>query len=377
MTEYTIYLLDTNRNRIAQVERYKRAAFVKRFNELGAWSIELDVDSPEYALLQWQYGVEVLRDDLPFMEGYYFGFDGSGIEPGVDSMTIFGPDLMMFLSTRVAVPDPAGPPYGVEFDVRTGAAGDVIKEYVTYNAGPLARATRKWSPLSVAAANGVGGSVTGRARFENLLDLCQKLALDGGDIQFYFSGTELECKTQTDKTTSVIFSRELDNVSNISRRVEAPVSNYIYAGGQGEGILREISETQDSQSALDYGRIEEFYDYRQGTGAELYTAALGRLQEKKAKSAIEVITVNTPSVQYGRDYDIGDIVKIVVGDNETYDHAVREVKIDLTPEGEQISEEIVFVAGSAKARLAVEEVQRLSKFQSNELGKRMHIMESI
>ena len=378
MTEYAIYLLDQDRNRIAQVEHFRRATFIKRFNDLGSWALELDVDSDEFSLLDWMCGIEILRDEEAFMEGYYFGFDESGIEPGVDTTTILGPDLMMFLATRVAVTDPAGPPYSTfEHDVRTGAAGDIIKEYVTYNAGPLAAATRRWSPLAVAAANGIGETITGRARFDNLLALCQKLALDGGDIQFHFSGTTFDCKVLTDKTSSIIFSRDLENILNVSRRVEAPQTNYIYAGGQGEGVAREFFEVQDSQSVLDFGRIEEFYDYRQATGEELYTASLGRLEEKKSKTAIEVKTVNTPSIQYGRDYEIGDIVKVIVNEDETYDHPVREVKVDLTSTGEQVSEEIVLVTGSAKARLMIEEANRLTPFQSKGFEGRMHIMESI
>ena len=69
---YDIFLLNSSRQPTAQLDRFKRAEFIKRFNDVGQITIDLDYNSMgDLNLLDWLGGWRILRNGAVWMEGIW------------------------------------------------------------------------------------------------------------------------------------------------------------------------------------------------------------------------------------------------------------------------------------------------------------------
>lgn len=337
MAQYDIFLLDANRNPLAQLGSYERAEIIKRFNAPGSWVIETKADALDIANLDWQGGIRVLRNGVNYFEGIYLEMGDENLDSPDGKIILAGSDYLYYLDKRLVLSVYNGPPYsGSEYDTRTGAAGDVIKAYVRYHVTSLAKTDRRVSGLTVATDSSEGGTVTGRGRFQTVLEMAQVKALEGGDIGFRFSGTEFQTFIPADRSGEVKFSATHGTLTSYKRKVERPKANYIIGGGSGEGTARVFAESYNQDSVNTYGRVEWFYDYRNvGAVAELTAAINGKLSEMMEKVTLDCEVINTQGVQFLRDYDLGDRVMVIVP-NLTFTNVIRELKVVLDSEGEHI-----------------------------------------
>ncbi|GGM64043.1 hypothetical protein GCM10012275_38210 [Longimycelium tulufanense] len=346
MAEWLIYVRDADRNRVALVEDYQTLTLIRRFNAVGTW--ELDIDqrtAPASQLATAGYGIEVVRDDGSTLTTVLSGpVDHRARVRDLrrNRLRLTGVDDMVWLARRLAHPEPAtsSPPYNTNaYDVRTGTASTILRQYVDVNAGPGALTPRQVDGLTLAADPAVGSSVTGRARWQNLLELLQKLALAGGDLGFQVvqSGTDLEFSVYQpeDKTGTVHFSEDLGNLVGFSYEVRGPKASYIYVGGGGEGTARTIREGQDSTDVATWGRNETFVDRRDTTDTgELDQEITETLDTSGVETRLELEPIDLDGQTYLTHYDLGDKVTVVV-DGVTITDIVRAVRIELTPEGPQ------------------------------------------
>lgn len=255
---------------VAEVDDFNRAELVFRFNDVGAWVLELPVDTNAAThLLQSRAGIVVYR-------GSTLVFSGPVTKrrrrwnADEDVLVASGWSDLAWLVWRLAHPQPttSAPPYSVnEYDVITAAAADAIRSYVDRNLGASALAPRRLSPaITLAAASGIGESVTGEGRWQPVLELAQKLATKAGNVAFDLqqSGTSLVFSTGqiVDRSASIRFSQEMGNLLEFDYEVPIPEANYLYSGGQGEGTARTIIEVADATSIAEHGRIERFRDAR-------------------------------------------------------------------------------------------------------------------
>ncbi|MCP3805369.1 siphovirus ReqiPepy6 Gp37-like family protein [Allokutzneria sp. A3M-2-11 16] len=354
MTTFRIYVRNRELQRVGLLEDYQRASFIPRFNAVGTWSITLDRRLPlAVELTTPGAGIELVRSS-----------DGNTVLSGpvnyrhpqraenTNTVTVNGFDDNVWLARRLAHPQPgtAAPPYsGAEYDVRTNTASVVLDQYVDINLGPGALAPRRVPGLTVPAVDVAGTSVTGRARWQVLLELMQGLALAGGGIGFRIrqSGSHLEfrCYQPADLTASVIFSEALGNLSAFDYESTAPEGNYLFVGGGGEGTARTVREGQDSASVATWGRIEKFIDRRDTTvTSELDQEIAKQLPEVGERAAFKATPVDTTGMSYGLHYDLGDEVTAIV--DEAITELIREVQITLTPEGPQRIQPIIGTPGN-------------------------------
>jgi hypothetical protein len=280
---------------------------------------------------------------------------------------------MFHLARILAYPETNGLFGAQAYDVRTGAAETVMKQFVDYNIGPNAELSRRI--LTIEPDTGLGLHVTGRARFHNLLDLLTTLALQGGGLGFNVvqEGDNLTFKVYepADKTRSAFFSPLLGNLASFEYSNDAPESNLVIVGGGGEGTDRNIRWKPNNESILKYWRIETFVDQRDTSDeAELTQSMDEELLNKAEKHTFTFVPIDTPQLSFGKQYRLGDKVSIVLTQpNEVVDietlyyfisayqtvptqservrkiqekldviqDIVREVKISITPEGDSIS----------------------------------------
>lgn len=344
MPEWTLYLRAPDLTRVAVIEDYQQCDVVPRWNEIGTWALDLDARAPHaLQLTQPGYGIELVRDGVPdpVLSGdmTYRKRTRNGSRSRV---MVSGYDDNAWLARRWAHPEPttAAPPYSSQaYDVRTGQASTILREYVDVNGGPSALAVRRVVGLALAADPAIGTTVTGRARWQPLLQLLQELAVAGGGLGFNLrrSGvTRLFTVYQpVDRTAEVKFSTELGNLAAYEYEAEAPRTNYLAVGGGGEGTARTIREGQDPQSVVDWGRIEGFRDRRDTTDAgELDQEITKSLGEDAGNYGLTITPIETDRLRYLVDYDLGDQVTAVL-DGESIRDVIREVRIKLTPDGPQ------------------------------------------
>jgi hypothetical protein len=349
MPEYKLYARDSTLSRVAQIDDYQRLDMTLRFNAVGSWSLDINPSLTVASLLQEDgAGLIVMRDDDVLLSGVCE--DSERDKADKDKLTIFGVDDMGWLARRMAYPVPLGAHTGAEYDVRTGAAETIIREYVNLNAGPGAIAARRVPGLTLAADGGLGSVITGRARFDNLLEFIASLALQGGDLGFVCeqlgAGLVFAVYEPRDLTASVIFSRELGNVKKYNHKQDAPTANYIICGGEGEGTARTFAEAGDATSIAKWGRIERFLDYNKTTDSgELSSAIAAELEKQAERFSVTIQPIDTAGVSFMTHWQLGDIVTFVA-EGVAVEAMIRAVKVEVTPTGSETVTPILATPGT-------------------------------
>lgn len=399
---YNIYIRDSNFKRVGEVTDFSKLELIPRFNAVGSFVLDLPTDCPAAReLIKDKAGIIVKKDGNNIFSGTvisrYRKWDSSG-----DTMTLSGKDDNWYIAKMLAWPEINGGFNLQDYDVRTGSAETVMKQYVEYNCGPSAFPGRKM--LTVEADVGMGLSVTGSARFDNLLDFLSSLALRGGGLGFKVvqDGNELvfQVYQPTDKTRSVFFSPLLGNLSSFEYSNIAPDSNAVVIGGSGEGAARYIMWKDNAESIIKYSRIETFVDQRNTLDeTELVKSMDEELINKAEKNSFSFTPIDTPQLSFGKEYGLGDKVSIVLTQpNEVIDvetlhyfisafqtvptqqervrkiqekldvihDIVREVKLSITPEGGSISPVVGTQDSNNNAILGIfDKMKKLSKRLSN------------
>ena len=252
MATYHLYVRDMDRLLAAEVDAFASLELTLRYNAPGRWMLTLPwADAAAAYLTVGAGGLVVVRDGTVLLSGPVEWAERTWNANG-DVLVAAGPDDTGLLASRVALPDPAGPPYTAhEYDVLTGAAETIMRQYVAYNAGASARPERKIAGLTLDVDHAAGASITGRARFVNLLTLLQQLGLAGGvGFRVVQDGTDLEFQVyeSRDLTASVIFSSAMGNLAQFEYGTTAPEANYVICAGGGEGTARTFAERGDSSS---------------------------------------------------------------------------------------------------------------------------------
>lgn len=334
---WTIYVRNRDLGREAQVDDFDSLTCICRFNDVGTWELRLDRrSSAADALTAQGAGIEVRRDDYVVMTGPATRLKRDRSDRS-NLLTVSGVDDNVWLERRLAHPQPASsaPPYNsTADDVRTGVGSTVIWEYVDENLGPGAILPRRLSTLTMADDPLVGTTINGRARYDQLLEFIQKLAIAAGDIGFKIAqeddGLVFTVYAPQDKTASVVFSEGFANLSSFSYESQAPAYTYVYGGGEGEGIAREIVEGQDPTGIVNWGRIEKLVDAReQDDGPDVAQQIDTALLENSEKLSLEITPVDTTNLSYGVHYQLGDMVSAVIDDVLISD-IVREVEVKLS-----------------------------------------------
>jgi hypothetical protein len=313
---YEIFIRDANFKRVGQITDFNKLEIIPRFNTVGSFALDLptDCDASRY-LIKNKTGIIVKKDGKPIFSGTVLSRNRSFSASG-DTMTFSGNDDNAYLSYRLAYPVISGDFSLGDYDVRTGAAETVMKQYVDVNAGPSAPITDR-RVFSIEADAGLGSIVTGRGRFETLLDLLSSLALNGGGLGFRVVQVDDQLQFQvyqpSDKTRSAFFSPLLGNLSAFDYSNDYPEANMIIVGGGGEGASRIIKWKQDNESIVNFGRFESFVDQRNTSDdAELEQSVDEALTNGAEKNTFNFTPIDTPQLAFGRDYGLGDKVSVVI-----------------------------------------------------------------
>lgn len=322
MEEYEVFIETMTGQRIGQLP-FETLDLTLRFNEPGRGRVVIPTSLfPNMDVFDTLYRLLIRRNGVNLMSGPILSIERNWSEQD-DLLNISIADDLYLLSTRLIVPVPSGPPYtSADHDVRAGAIETVMHQYVYYHAGAGAKTERKINGLTQAADQGRGATVTARGRFVPLLSMLQNLALLGG-FGIRVVGLQFQVFQPADKTSTAIFSREMNNLIQFARVCSAPAGNYVYVGGGGEGTSRVIIESGNSTSITRWGRIEAWKDQRNTSDTtELNQSASQYLTEQSEKEQRIQFSANASLDNVG----VGDIVSIVF-DGIVYNETIRQISI--------------------------------------------------
>lgn len=345
---YKLFVRDQYFNIVAEVDYYTNLDIIMRFNAVGSWVLELPTNTEAGKLLMdKKAGIVLKKDGNILMSGPVTGFNRKWDKDG-DRLMVNGADDLIYLQRNLAFSVPLGPFFNTQdYDVRTGKAETIMKQYVDANIGVNGSPRRQIGITSQVDA-GLGKTTIGRARFQTLLELLSSIALVGGDLGFRVvqknNALEFQVYQPANKSQNVVFSPGLGNLAAFEYSTEDPETNYVVIGGGGEGKDRLLLTKIDSQSAATYGRIETFMDRRDVTdNIELFQAMDEELQEKANKYSLSITPIDTELLAFGTDYNLGDKVTVIITDsNQTANlkkitDIVREIKISFNQNGVSIA----------------------------------------
>lgn len=299
-------------------------------NGLGSWSLTLPAGHAMASVLETPgAGIIVTGPTDVIMSGPVTSIDKtvSTASPG-GTVVFSGVDDSVILSDMLSFPQPSNPDatsQTLAWDVRSGPAESVMRAYVDANCGPSAPAPRRRNGLTLAADQGRGPVVTKSPRFPVLGELLSELALVANlSFRIVQRGSVLvfEVSDRIDRTASVRFDIYNGSLTSQEVVISPPNATTVVVAGQGDLVDRQFIVRTTDQAQADsaaWGRyIEVWVDQRntdvvtelQQAGDEVL-AASGFTQVNT-----KIVPASALGMEYGKDWNLGDTVVIVVDDVE-------------------------------------------------------------
>lgn len=363
--EYQLRIFDpVNGQPVALITDWIALNYVKQVNNFHTLQLVLNADDPNVDLFILDCLVEVWR--RPDGQEWYrelvtmFRTDQYDLyENGHETFTVYCRGLNDLLHRRHILY-----PSTTAQTLKTGPADDVMKAFVRENCTadghiPARKSFTTYDctlyGLTVVPDISAAPTWTGARAWLNLLDGLLDIALAPSLVDFEiirtgYTGFNFQFTTYypqrgADRTTSVTFAPELGNMKNIKfTRSRTEEANVIFVLGQGEGTARTVLGRAAAATVLNASRwnaIETTTDARSQDSVEAYMTQADELLDKlKVQSQIEFEVIQTPSRQYGIDYNVGDItlsrfrnftaVKKISAANVSMSKGVEAISFDFT-----------------------------------------------
>lgn len=353
VSDLLVEVRNSSLNRVGQIRPEYLVGFtaVLRYNAIGTWTVSLPVGHPMATALSTpgagiivSYGGNVLLSGpATWMQTVQKVEEPDGV------IQITGLDDSVVLRDRLAYPTPTTADVTLQtsaYDVRTGPAEDVMKQYVNVNCGPGAAAVRVIPNLIVDPTSSTGATVKGSARFDVLYELLQQLAdasLNAGTaigFNVVQSGTSLVFDTYlpTDRSSYIRMDIANNRLLESTYSLAQPKTTRVIVGGSGDLTARTFAERASAASLAAetaWGRrIESFVDSRDSADATALATAgdsvLGT--DGRAQVTASIKPTDDSSMLFGKDWFLGDTVTVVIG---TYELAavVTEIGFSIQEDG--------------------------------------------
>jgi hypothetical protein len=333
-----IDVYDENLNQLGRIGEYMNADVTLKHNQVGSWSLLLDIQKPNSLLLAAPGRRAVISfepqnqsDPVEFLcSGPVATWEENDTVGELQTLSVAGYDDKVWLDRRIAYPSPGAtfPAEGTAFnqaayqDSRTGTGESVAKAFVN-----AANARLPIPHLTVATSLGRGTSVTFAARMHQLLWMvfisCTYSGL-GFDVK-QING-QLVFDVYVPQEQPVRLSKQLGNLTSFKYRTLAPKVTDAIAGGTGEGTARDFMQ----KSAADggWGTYEAFLDASDADTDAILLARLNAfLTEGAATAGFSLVPRDTQAMRFGRDYNLGDRVRVEGSNGFILADTVRQVDI--------------------------------------------------
>jgi hypothetical protein len=240
------------------------------------------------------------------------------------------------------VPTTALAPFADDYDIRTGVASTLIYALVRDNIANTAPPFWRIPALVLAGDPIIGSTITTQNAFEPLGDVLYGAAISGGGLRYdllhsdlAISQLDFTISAPVDQSETAKFGTEIGSALDYKDTFRWPEANYfVVAADDGFGKERTIVEGGNEDSIAELGYKISRYVLMPGT------TDLTKLDEKLQElidgavtsRQISVTPLETQSITYGIDYELGDIATVVV-EGEVKTDLIREIEISLLPRG--------------------------------------------
>ncbi|MFE4919017.1 siphovirus ReqiPepy6 Gp37-like family protein [Streptomyces sp. NPDC056661] len=337
---------------LAVVSDFTSLTIVPRFNAVGGYVLNISADSPKAALLVPGNGLVIRRGSTVLMSGPIREPNWASDE-GRGTLTVNGVDDMAVLAGATCWPNPTAAPGSQTssvYKISGVVAETAMRSLVSLNIGPGAQAARKVANLTLAADGLHGPSMTKQVnQFDNLLTTLQdlaKTALLGFRVVQVGSNLQFQVYEPANLSASAKFSFGMRNLIDASYSVTAPTCTKAVVVAGGSSSPRVVSVTTRADPAFPGPWIEQFVDLTSVDSAstdltaQMTQAADEALTSGAAQGHLTMTPIDTPLLQFGRDYTVGDIVSCQVQDDFFAD-VVREVNITFDAQGGYVAKAVI------------------------------------
>jgi len=238
---------------------------------------------------------------------------------------------------------------------KTGLPGAVAAEYANQNIGTGAGFdalgnSRVRTGVTETVESDTATNWSGDRANLNLLDVLQELG-DFGPGDFMVNGTGAATfefrwrgtRWGLDRTPGnaagnppVVFSASNRNATQIRYGYNAlDVVNAVYVAGQGQGVLRNYrTRASADAAAFNWSRRAVFRDARDtNDNTTLDARGDAVLEDNRARYSASFEALQTTATRYGRDWDLGDLVRFIDDDGTATDLNIRGVQVSVDAEG--------------------------------------------
>ena len=228
-------------------------------------------------------------------------------------------------------------------------AETVLKTLFDYNVGANATTgngrllSGVLSGATTTASAGTGNVISIACHADNLLSAMQAIQeVGGGDFDVIYTAPATYAFTWylgqrgTDRSASVIFSIPNGSIGQLTTTYSAiQDTTAAIVGGQGEGVDR-VYAVRPAVPPTGLSLREGWVDARNSITLAQYQQRgdIALEEATRARSRIDVVVVQTPSLRYGRDYFLGDLVSISV-DGVLYTRKIASVAIRVGTDGSE------------------------------------------
>jgi hypothetical protein len=386
LRDLTVEVRDKALNRIGAIRPEELVLELEdQFNNVGTWKLTLQAEHPLVTALRTPgSGVIITGPTDVLMSGptSKHEFAATPEDPG-GSVVFEGISDTCILSDYLAFPQPSNvnpTTQTLSHDVRSGAAETVMHSYVNVNVGPSAPAARRKAGLIMGTNLARGSVVKKSARFPVLGNLLTEIAVvDGLTFRIVQRGSNLVFETgQVTNRASYIRLDVMNNTLSGQRvAITPPSATHVIVAGQGELVdrtFKDITTAESLAAEADWGRrIEVFQDQRNtNDDQELDNSGLETLAEKGFTAvAVQAVPMEDSAMQFGVDWNMGDVVSVVVDTQElvaTVTGMVLKATSDGFKIGALLGDATGFNAEAAYAKRVQSTESRVSQLERNSSG---------
>ncbi|MET8765463.1 siphovirus ReqiPepy6 Gp37-like family protein [Streptomyces sp. NPDC004658] len=381
-----VQLLVTDRNLVVQgdpLADWSNLDATLSFNEPGSGSVDLVAHAEVMAQLQPGNRMLVIRDGAVWMSGpmeipqdYSWGIAGEG-EPPPGKVSVNFADDLAVPAGYLTWPAP-GSAWSAQPDtsrkITATNAETVIRTLVSENCGPGAIAARRIPNFALGAVAGVGTTVSVDTRLERLLDVCRRVATDGGGlgIRTRQVGSQIlfEVYQPADRTATARFSAGLGNLRAFTFKRSAPTVTHALVTGAEQAFPRPYVEVADTAAASAWWRVEQLVDSSADSNdnGQLTQEGKQAISEGAAPVELATVTVDTEDLKAGRDFGLGDRVTVALPTGLEVRDLVRSIRLQASP---GTGEVVTSLIGSPDATTDPQMVRLV-----RELGRRLGRLEA-
>ena len=322
---------------------------VLRNNDISTFLLDIDTSTEQWENITAQYGdmkawhvqlFDSRSEDVPLMAGTINSDTvGRGEYPTAQWS---GRCHLDYLDGMITLPNPSraadNQTDGSHYKAN-GAASAVIHNLVRSHRADRSPTRPEFrTPLQVdSTVPSFGGNVRIETRFKPLLEEVQQLAKTGGTI----FGTTMDNagavrfvqSVPTDRSRYIRLAEDNDALGEWSMERTRPEVTKVLVAGQGEGDARTLILVEGNEN--DWGVNRLVFQDRRDTDelADLQQAGEDTLLDNAETATISLDLVDTPDMEFGKDFHIGDIVTVQLADGATIVDGVQEVELDYTAQG--------------------------------------------